>query len=461
MKKLNNNGFAITSILYSIMVLFLMLLLSILGILGSRKAILDKNKKDILENLNNEVLNNKFNFEHRNITIINSGNTDDIVYALMDGVTAIDENGNQISSENISYNLDVNDIENETYTVTYTANNNGKIIIGTRKITFTDNDIVNTFIYTGSEQEFIPSYNGSYKIELWGARGGNMTGEGVDYQGNSRGQFTYYGGKASYTGGRIKFTEGQSLYVYVGGAGGDNEYKVGGNEIGGYNGGGSLVAGQGSYGAPGGGATDIRIENGIWSNFESLKSRIMVAAGGGGANFRNQGYGEGNGGSGGTIEGINGEEALTEGSYHRLDYDNGYFIGLGGKQTIGGDRIQYKLDGSTMQYTDTISGSFGGNFSTAQSGAGSGYYAGGSSSHGGAGGGSSFISGYDGCDAIAEESTSDNIIHTGQSIHYSGYKFDNAVMYAGNESMPTHDGTGTMIGNNGDGYAKISLIYYY
>ena len=56
MKKLNNKGFAIASILYSIMVLFLLLLLSILGILGSRKAILDKNKKDILDSLNNEVL---------------------------------------------------------------------------------------------------------------------------------------------------------------------------------------------------------------------------------------------------------------------------------------------------------------------------------------------------------------------------------------------------------------------
>ena len=55
MRKLNNKGFAIASILYSIMVLFLLLLLSILGILGNRKAILDKNKKDILEELNKEV----------------------------------------------------------------------------------------------------------------------------------------------------------------------------------------------------------------------------------------------------------------------------------------------------------------------------------------------------------------------------------------------------------------------
>ena len=30
-------------------------------------------------------------------------------------------------------------------------------------------------------------------------------------------------------------------------------------------------------------------------------------------------------------------------------------------------------------------------------------------------------------------------------------------MYAGNQSMPKKDGTGTMVGNTGAGYAKISL----
>ena len=91
MRKLNQNGFAIASILYSIMVLFLMLLLSILGILGSRKAILDKNKKDIMTELNQNNLYNRFVFEHKNITIINNGNISDINYALMDGVRAFDE----------------------------------------------------------------------------------------------------------------------------------------------------------------------------------------------------------------------------------------------------------------------------------------------------------------------------------------------------------------------------------
>ncbi len=44
------------------------------------------------------------------------------------------------------------------------------------------------------------------------------------------------------------------------------------------------------------------------------------------------------------------------------------------------------------------------------------------------GGGSSFISGHEGCDAIKEESTENNIIHTGQSIHYSGLYFTNTLM---------------------------------
>ena len=62
MLKLNNKGFAIASILYSIMVLFLILLLSILGMLGSRKATLDKNKKDIVNELNHAYLINKIVF---------------------------------------------------------------------------------------------------------------------------------------------------------------------------------------------------------------------------------------------------------------------------------------------------------------------------------------------------------------------------------------------------------------
>ena len=50
-----------------------------------------------------------------------------------------------------------------------------------------------------------------------------------------------------------------------------------------------------------------------------------------------------------------------------------------------------------------------------------------------AGGGSSFISGHNGCDAIKEESIENNIIHTGQSVHYSGLYFTDTVMIDGEE----------------------------
>ena len=85
------------------------------------------------------------------------------------------------------------------------------------------------------------------------------------------------------------------------------------------------------------------------------------------------------------------------------------------------------------------------------------------------GGGSSFISGHNGCNAINSSSTSSNLIFTNQSIHYSGHKFTNTKMVDGGgytwtnvkgsqTGMPTHDGTSTMTGNTGNGYAKITLI---
>lgn len=46
--KLNNRGFAITSIIYSMLILFLALVVLIIGNLASRKAIFDKQKEDIL-----------------------------------------------------------------------------------------------------------------------------------------------------------------------------------------------------------------------------------------------------------------------------------------------------------------------------------------------------------------------------------------------------------------------------
>ncbi len=50
--RLNNKGLAVSGIIYAILILFLVLIFAILGILSSRKMILDKLKNDVLEQLN-------------------------------------------------------------------------------------------------------------------------------------------------------------------------------------------------------------------------------------------------------------------------------------------------------------------------------------------------------------------------------------------------------------------------
>ena len=251
------------------------------------------------------------------------------------------------------------------------------------------------FDYTGNEQEFITPITGKYKIELWGAQGQS-------------------GGGGAYTRGSIILNKNNKLYVYVGQGLVTKE-----NES-------SFNGGTGNYGGtPGGGATDIRLKNGTtWRDFNSLKSRIMVAAGSG------SGIGNNNiNGSGGTLTGIAG---------------GGTF---GGTQTSAGASQERYYSSSGFGYAD--GGCAGG----------SGYYGGGASAcANGAGGGSSYISGFTGCNAISEESTENNIIHTGQSVHYSGLKFSDSEMKAGNEEMPNYDGTKTMVGNEGNGYAKITPI---
>ena len=53
--KLNNKGFALTSIIYMLIVLFVMVVLLILANLTSRKVVLDKIKNDVKAELDQEV----------------------------------------------------------------------------------------------------------------------------------------------------------------------------------------------------------------------------------------------------------------------------------------------------------------------------------------------------------------------------------------------------------------------
>ena len=53
---MNKKGFAVSGMIYAILVLFLILVFSILSILGSRKLTFDKLKKDVLTSLNNDYI---------------------------------------------------------------------------------------------------------------------------------------------------------------------------------------------------------------------------------------------------------------------------------------------------------------------------------------------------------------------------------------------------------------------
>jgi hypothetical protein len=126
------------------------------------------------------------------------------------------------------------------------------------------------FSYTGAQQTWVvPGGVTSVTITATGARGGNAGGLGARATG------TY------------AVTPGETLYIYVGGRGGQ--------PAGGFNGGGSGGSDTLGNGGGGGGASDVR-EGG-----SALANRIIVAGGGGGKS------GGGNaGGDGGTPDGTTG-----------------------------------------------------------------------------------------------------------------------------------------------------------
>jgi len=283
-------------------------------------------------------------------------------------------------------------------------------------------NVTKEFKHTGSGyQTFKVPRTGYYEIEAWGASGGRHLVSGV--------AGSYLGGKGAYTKGKIFLEYGETLYIYVGGKGSDGKLST--VVPGGYNGGGTGDydhADDEAAGA-GGGATDIRLVSGLWDNFNSLRSRIMVAAGGGGSA---DGYTGGYGGS------IQGQDTLYSKGGTQV---SGYAFGKG-------------MDGVYKNSNVDVAGGGGGYYGgyANSSGKASTYKAAGA-------GGSSFVSGCTDCDAISIKTTKNNIIHTGQGVHYSGKEFTDIVMAAGNEKMPSiTNKNATMTGNDSDGYAKITLV---
>ncbi|QJD71154.1 autotransporter-associated beta strand repeat-containing protein [Marinobacterium sp. LSUCC0821] len=250
-----------------------------------------------------------------------------------------------------------------------------------------------TYSYTGAVQSFTASVTGSYNFSTWGAQGG------ASAQANAS------GGLGGYASGDYTLLAGQTVYVYVGGAGADSAPNgdTTTTASGGWNGGGSAVH-SGAGGGGGGGATDIRVGG------TTLIDRIIVAGGGGGAGYKYSviptgGYG------GGVIGGAG--NAITD----------SHGAGAGGTQSAGGAA---GTGGGSLYSAGSLGiGANSNGWSWGGAAGGGGYYGGGSGFHGG-GGGSSYIGGV-----------------------------TNGTTVAGNASMPDPSG-GTMTGNSGNGYATIT-----
>jgi hypothetical protein len=102
-----------------------------------------------------------------------------------------------------------------------------------------------TFDFTGAVQTYtVPSGVTSVFIECWGAEGGNATLNANVCPGQAM------GGDGGYSSGDLAVTPGQTLFVFVGGAGGSGN-------TGGFNGAGQ-VNGLASTCSKGGGASDVR-----------------------------------------------------------------------------------------------------------------------------------------------------------------------------------------------------------
>lgn len=258
------------------------------------------------------------------------------------------------------------------------------------------------FPYTGGVQE-IELPRGKYKLEVWGAQGGDGLAGGS----------VIYGGRGGYSKGTLILEEVRTLRIFTGGMGVTGTDSSTGYSDGGWNGGGRGYRKRAYSGGSGGGASDIRIDG------QNLSNRIIVAGAGGGAGDGNSRQpGQITGGYGGGLTG--GPTGITS--------DSSPTRAQGGTQSSGG------RGGNWGSYARGESGSLGLGGDAVSSGSssgggGGGFYGGGGSTWIGGGGGSGYIK---------------NLLIESQTI-------------AGNKSIPKPSG-GTQTGHSGNGYARITVI---
>lgn len=221
-----------------------------------------------------------------------------------------------------------------------------------------------TFGYTGKVQAWTVPESGEYRLEVWGASGGD--GRVI----NSTNVISNTGGTGGYTTGIYSLSAGQTIYLYVGGQGQSNAstaYHSSGK--GGWNGGGTGgYDNDGDYpesGAGGGGMSHISLsgDDDIDKNKFNTTSLLLAAGGGGGSgsiissgDIKAKNY-SALGGPGGGVKGKSfnafskpgtqsGGYLLGKGQDGISDFGTGYVYGVGTGGSGGGYYGGYWASGS-------------------------------------------------------------------------------------------------------------------
>ncbi len=346
--------------------------------------------------------------------------------------------------------------------------------------------------YSRTVNQFTAPFSGYYKLEGWGAAGGSSMRIDDNYPevwsgvGVTMNQYnTAYeveGGRGGYSSGYIYLTANQKIYYAVGEMGKgfyqkdkelfatDSKGNTYGKVIGEvlhspFNGGGNCVLndGQGyAHIASGGGATHFALTkdgSGILSSYQNDRGNVLLVAGGGGGSGTYLHLGTqycyfGRGGSGGGPE--------SQGNYDNYTSRDGYVYSAKGSTLIGSDS------------SSLAPGSFGQGGSNKTTGGGGGYFGGSTAGGAGAAGGSGYVNtnyllnteNINGVfyDKVYENRsysvstgsyvTSDGLTVTQENIPtYPGAIVDSGVVGADSQDK-------TMIGNRGNGFARITYIPY-
>ena len=226
-------------------------------------------------------------------------------------IKSVCDNDVNVSWNNDSWGLLINNLKQKTKCNLY----------------FYQGKTVFNFDYTGTEQTFTAPVSGIYRLETWGAQGGN-------------------GGYGGYSVGEIKLLKNTNLFIAVGGVGtGGNGYFVTDRYRGkgGFNGGGDGGLGQlykndqnNTYwasGYGGGGATSIQnvlINDGQLKNYCDNITNVLIVAGGGGGVGPNAGAaGQGGGFKGSSSKSKTYENTTYGGKALPGRQTGGYKFGLG------------------------------------------------------------------------------------------------------------------------------------